>query len=256
MYNLRTYDQWILWGERERSGKMTKIPMGKHGRATSVTNKQCWKSFDQAFNEYLADTKTFQGVGFCFSEEDPFVGIDLDNIRKWNGWEEIVEKLNSYTETSPSGNGLHIIVEGYLPDERSTQKIGSHETGAIEIYDNGRFFTMTLDPIDENHMIINRNQDAIEWLANSIDDKKLVNRIMNSNYARKAQLLWEGRWDVAGYASHSEADLAFCRILSNINAPMHQIDRIFKKTKLMRNKWNEKRGNNTYGKMTIEKALE
>jgi primase-polymerase (primpol)-like protein len=77
---------------------------------------------------------------------------------------------------------------------------------------------------------------------------------MNKPYAKKLQLLWENRFTLAGYASQSEAELAFCRILANNNAPMHQIDRIYRKTKLFRQKWLEKRGNTTYGKATLELA--
>lgn len=53
-------------------------------------------------------------VGFVFTRDDPFVGIDLDHCRdpetgKIKPWAlEIVAKLNSYSEVSPSGTGLHI----------------------------------------------------------------------------------------------------------------------------------------------------
>lgn len=78
-----------------------------------------------------------------FSEDGPFVGIDVDNcvdedgnIKEWA--RELVEKANSYTEISPSGNGLHIIVKGSLPD-------GSikNEEAEIEAYEKDRFFTIT-----------------------------------------------------------------------------------------------------------------
>jgi len=255
MITMRNYNQWVLWSEKERSGKKTKVPLGKNGRATNVTNPACWKSFDQVLEEKLEHPELFDGIGFCFSENDPYLGIDLDDVKKWYGWEEIIEKLDSYTETSPSGNGYHIIVVGFIPGEINARKIGSHETGGIEMYDSERYFTVTLDPL-EGREEIKKNQEGINWLFHTIDDKGLISKLMSKPYAKKLQLLWENRFTLAGYASQSEADLSFVRILSNNGAPIHQIDRIFRHTALYRTKWDEKRGNTTYGKMTLEKGTE
>jgi putative DNA primase/helicase len=63
------------------------------------------------------------GIGYVFSAEDPYTGIDLDKCRdpetgtieEWA--QEIIISLRSYTEISPSGRGVHIIVRGKLPPE-------------------------------------------------------------------------------------------------------------------------------------------
>ena len=53
------------------------------------------------------------------------------------GWaQEIIEELNSYTEISPSGTGVHILVRGELP-------AGRNRKGRFEAYDQGRYFTIT-----------------------------------------------------------------------------------------------------------------
>jgi putative DNA primase/helicase len=111
---------------------------------------------------------------------------------------------------------------------------------------------VTIDPLDD-FTEIKPNQPAIEWLVKGLDDTTVISRILNTDYKDKYISLFTG--NVAGYASHSEADLAFCRILSNNHCPIHQIDRIFRKSKLYRSKWNEKRGNETYGRMTLMKSL-
>lgn len=250
-------DQWILWKTKPtQDGKTTKVPIGVNGRAISITNPRCYRSFTEAQQILEKNTDLFDGIGFCFTEADNFCGIDLDNVNKWNGWKEIVKEFQSYTEISPSQKGLHIICEGFLPNSTGEKahgiKVGSHETGGIEAYDALRYLTVTIDPLD-GFTEVKPSQDAINWLVNSLDDKAVMSRILNTDYREKFIALWSG--NVAGYASHSEADLAMCRILANNHCQMHQIDRIFRKSKLYRNKWNEKRGNETYGRMTLTTAL-
>lgn len=250
-------DQWTLWrrvSRPESHNRETKVPVGANGRPTSITNKKCFKSFERAYNTYINNQDLFDGVGFIFTEEDNFVGIDLDACHRWNGWQEIVKKCNSYTEISPSKTGMHIIMEGATPGESHSFKIGSHEEGGIEIYDANRYLTMSLDTL-ENFTEVIKNQDAIDWIVKTCNDHSVFARIAKTEYSKKVELLFTGRWSGLGYASQSEADLALCRILGNIGCPMHQIDRIFRQSKLMRSKWNEKRGKSTYGKDTLNLAL-
>jgi hypothetical protein len=61
--------------------------------------------------------------------------------------EEIVAHLNSYTEASPSGTGIHIIIRGALPPGRRLQ-------GLVEMYDTARFFTMTGDHIISTPVVV------------------------------------------------------------------------------------------------------
>lgn len=255
METLKTINQWTLWKNKiqmTRKNRPGKVPVGKNGRAISILNTNNWLSFDDAMTTYLQNTDKFDGVGFIFTENDPYVGVDIDAARAMNGWQEIIEKFASYTERSPSKKGVHIITKGYVPGNHAI-KVGDHEHGEIAMYDAKRYFTFTLDTI-KGFEIVRPNQPAIDWLAKTLDDKMLITTITRKEYRNNFIELYEGRWSHK-YPSQSEADLAFCRILANNNAPMHQIDRIFRQTKLMRSKWNEKRGNETYGLMTLKKAL-
>ena len=88
----------------------------------------------------------------------------------------------------------------------------------------------------------------------------LFQTIRNSNAKAKGaangdkfQLLWEGTWQDAGYSSQSEADLALCTLLSFWSGrEKEQIDRLFKQSGLMRDKWNRI----DYREATINKAVE
>ena len=68
-------DQWVLWRRVERNGRATKQPYTPAGTLASSTGPGTWSPFDQAARAY---DDTFDGLGFVFSEHDPYCGIDFD----------------------------------------------------------------------------------------------------------------------------------------------------------------------------------
>lgn len=144
---LRDRRQFVLWKlvrrKNEKTGEVRwdKVPYTVGGRPADTTDLMTWSDFDEAL-EALEDGKHgFRGIGFVFSSADPYTGIDLDDCRdpatgELEGWaEQIVRKLDGYTEASPSGKGVHIIVRGKVPKPRNTKR--------IEAYSAERFFTLT-----------------------------------------------------------------------------------------------------------------
>jgi putative DNA primase/helicase len=136
---LQDYRQWVCWVRPH--GTATKLPISPAtGKAASCTDPATWASYRQA--RAAASRLRLDGIGFVFTATDPYTGIDLDHCRTIRGdlepWAaEVVKRLNSYTEWSPSGEGLHILVKASLPE-----RTGRHSQG-IEIYDSGRYFTIT-----------------------------------------------------------------------------------------------------------------
>lgn len=137
---LKALAQWVVWRWVERNGKRTKPLFNPHdGYAASSTNPTTWGTFDEALAWSSAHPEF--GVGFVFTAGDPFAGIDLDHCRDADTGEiaswarAIIGRLKSYTEVSPSGTGVKIIVRGQLP------RCGKR--GNIEMYDNLRYFTLT-----------------------------------------------------------------------------------------------------------------
>ena len=108
---LRALPQWVafrLIPSQKRPGKTDKIPVNPHnGKNASVTNPETWGTYDQAIDRACSDE--LGGVGFVFTSSDPYIGIDLDGCIEGGELEPwalaIIERLASYTETSPSGNG-------------------------------------------------------------------------------------------------------------------------------------------------------
>ena len=149
---LQKHRQWVVWQAVERtkrdgSVKVTKVPHNpKTGKPASSNRPETWGTFDDACEALLMDGYT--GIGFVFTAGDPFVGVDLDNCFDESGnlrddARRAVDELQSFTEKSPSGKGLHIICKGELPGTgHCDNKAGR------EMYQEGRFFTITADVVE------------------------------------------------------------------------------------------------------------
>ena len=145
---LRVRPQWVVWKAERRNGKPTKVPYCAFDPRTraEVDDPRTWATFERAVAVSPADA---QGIGYVFSVDDPFTGVDLDDacIDARTGElhpaaAEILKRLGGYQERSPSGKGMHAIVAGKLGGDR-------HRTGKtpwdgeFEVYDERRFFTVT-----------------------------------------------------------------------------------------------------------------
>ncbi len=139
--NIRDLRQWLCWRTEEREGKPTKVPYSSlTGRMASSTNPETWANYEDAVR--ACKEHGYGGIGFVFTPEDDLCGVDLDGclnpetgeIESWA--QEIIEELDSYTEISPSGTGVHILARAKLPE-------GRNRKGRFEAYDRDRYFTVT-----------------------------------------------------------------------------------------------------------------
>jgi len=86
-----------------------------------------------------------------------------------------------------------------------------------------------------------------------LDDERVIATIRRSRQAAKFDGLWRG--DTSEYAGDdSAADMALCSILAFYCHNEAQVDRIFRGSSLIREKWDSRRGDSTYGRQTIAKA--
>ncbi|MBT3026926.1 MAG: primase C-terminal domain-containing protein [Candidatus Thiodiazotropha sp. (ex Ctena orbiculata)] len=148
---LQQLDQWLCW-RSENGAKVPKVANGRCKRNASSTNPKTWSSFDEAV--YCAKNNQGFGIGFVFTADDPFIGIDLDNKdddqeldKDHRFW---IDRLDSYTERSPSGKGYHIIVRG--------DQITGFNSSPFEAYSSGRYFTFTGDVVLDR--AVNGNKSA------------------------------------------------------------------------------------------------
>ena len=181
---------------------------------------------------------------------------------------EIVKHLNSYTEWSPSGEGLHILVKASLQDMTGRRSQG------IEVYSSRRYFTITGDHLDGTPRTIEERQVEVLTLISALDrtrhgltepsrhfssvtesDEELIRRAQEAKNGAKFQRLWAG--DLSDYGGdHSRADAALCSLLAYYtNADAPRIDRLFRSSGLYRPKWDRSTAGSTYGWITIQAAL-
>jgi len=145
--DLAERDQWVLWRYVGQGVESKKIPFQIDGHAASSTNPRSWSTMEEV-TAVLERDPSYAGLGFVFSPDDPFCGIDLDDCIEADGtlkpWAQgIVERFaDSYAEISPSGRGLKVWVRGSVP--RGVQGLLA-DGGRIEVYDRRRYFTFTGD---------------------------------------------------------------------------------------------------------------
>lgn len=265
---LQTYDQWVCWRTTTRDGTPTKIPINPAtGTYASVTDPETWADYETAHD--YATHEDVDGLGFVFTTDDPYTGIDLDDARDpdtetIDEWVlDVILRLDSYTELSPSGTGYHILVEGSVP-------AGGNRTGKLEIYDHGRYFTMTGAHVTGTPDTIEPRTDALhaihkEYIAQpetsdeepptptpvEATDKELIEKAMTAANGDKFRRLWLG--DTTGYDSHSEADQALCNLLAFwTGGDQPRMERLFEKSGLVREKWIDRAD---YRERTIHKAV-
>ena len=281
--SLKSLPQWVVWKKESRNGKLTKVPYRarNHTDRAAVDDPKTWGTYDEAVAT-LELWEDVDGVGFVFTKNDPYCGIDLDGCRNPKSGElepwaqEIIRTFHSYAEISATGTGVHIIVQGTLPPR------GRHK-GSVEMYDCGRYFTMTGQHLDGTPETIESRQAELTALhkkifsppnaqrrcaqkaaqkspanpssnGNFLTDDELINKACGDNDGGKFRRLWSGNTD--GYPSASEGDQALCNKLAFYTGKdPSRMDSLFRRSGLYRAKWDEQRGDLTYGQITINKAI-
>ena len=147
---LLEYKQWIVWQYQPNDEKPKKMPLKKSGQSWvkgSSTDESTYMSFEDALQAYENNSE-LDGIGFAITKNDPFVFADFDNcfqdgaLNEWSS--KISTTLDSYTELSVSGSGIHTIVDAdVLAVEQWHCKTKKFHKGDFEIYRDGRFMTFT-----------------------------------------------------------------------------------------------------------------
>ncbi len=273
---LKAMDQWVGWKYVCKGGKWTKAPVDPFsGREVDVTKPAHWYSFDEAYR--LASAQNGIGLGFVLHESDPYCGIDLDDCIDENhvihpAATDYVNRFRSYTEISPSRTGLKIWVLAKKPEGMPCKVNATLWGGAMEVYEKSRFFTVTGDALGGMPSVIADAQAVVDELATGLfakskpvqrsqsapsggfsgDDQALFEQMFASKHGADIKRLYDG--DISKYNNDdSAADQALCNHLAWwTNRDAARMDRMFRGSKLMRDKW-ERQG---YREGTMGKAIE
>ena len=271
---------FVLWREESREDKRgnrqaTKVPYQTNGRHAKPNDPSTWAGFDEVMDVYN-NGGGYDGIGFCLGEGTP-IGIDLDHcccpafdnvILPWA--QDIIERMDSYAETSPSGKGIRIFVNGGpLPCH-------GRKKGPVEIYESGRYLTVTGRHIPGTPTTINHRPEAVialhrQYFGRESEDsvraevlppesdpdiEDRLRKAFASQHGKKIKCLYDGDW--SDYPSQSEADLALCSYLAFwLGKDAGLMDRAFRSSGLMRPKWDVRHSSDgrTYGQSVVEKAV-
>tara|TARA_R110002096_G_scaffold46959_9_gene125580 strand:+ start:1154 stop:3484 length:2331 start_codon:yes stop_codon:yes gene_type:complete len=170
--DLKILDQWMRWTYIERGGKKNKLPIQLDGTVAKSNDPATWTTFWAV--------EPYEKIAFVFSDEDGFVGIDLDdcltvnedgNVELDDRAELILEVFAgvAYAEISPSQKGLKMIARGSKPPGSRC----SDGTG-VEMYDSKRFWTITGQTLSKAHCAINAEsaQSQIDWFVGTFLKKE------------------------------------------------------------------------------------
>src|SRR5258708_4699179 len=214
------------------------------------------------------------------------VGVDIDHCVE-NGQinenaSRIIAILHGYTERSPSGNGIRIMLEGKLPGIMRRR-------GAIELYEDLRYLTLTghhlaqtpndmqprhkeLYGIYQRLFGVPRNEDTQEntgvgdthrpasQLART--DQEVLQKAQQARNSQNFKRYYTGDpslWEGAGAQHRSQSEADFTLVLMLLywtNNDTAQVDRLFRQSGLMRQKWTQPRkGSETYGERILNDAM-
>lgn len=256
---LKDYPYWCCWNSRKMTDKNGEPYYSKEPAKSDGSLGLIWSEKDNLVDfktvVQLYNTGKFKGVGVVLFEDTPLVCIDLDDFENIN--DIPAEKHNltitAYTEVSPSGNGLHLWYKGIKPEWVGTKKNGVEFYGGQQ-----KFLTVTghrydgnaAPDVPEGQRII--DEAAQKYFGTNKRQKKSSNQTNDRNslvqlnddevifklsQRKTAWNLFNG--DTSNFREHDESkfDFALAKDIAKISNDADQIERIMRRSKLYRDKW-------------------
>ncbi|MDP4120710.1 MAG: phage/plasmid primase, P4 family [Bacillota bacterium] len=275
---------WSVWKrETDKNGRITKIPYNpRTGGKAQSNNPDTFTSFDIA----VAATQSGQYSGIGIGIFNDICAIDIDhcvNDGKLSEMaQDIIDTMNTYTEYSPSGEGIRILFTVKDLNYNKTDYYINKQNIGLEVYVAGvtkKYVTVTGNVIsageygdrtDELQSVLNKymkrkkaKQSHSKCLIPISDEVANVGALLDHEVLSKARSAKNGakfnalyNGDITSYNSHSEADLALCNILAFwCRRDIEQMDRLFRASGLYREKWDRRQAGTTYGRSTLETAI-
>lgn len=285
---LKALKQWVCYSlvddgtDKQGNPKKKKVPISPRGGIFAKSNDDStWDTFERAVEG--EERLHADGIGLMFA--NGICGVDIDHCI--DGGElshmaqEIVDTLQSYAEISPSGTGIHILCKGRMPKEP-----GRRNKEGLEMYDTGRYFTVTgnaycdaegnpyplrdctaeIDRIHKKY-IYNPPAQTTETKdtkpvsrggkVRDLSDDEILKIAFNAVGGDKLRKLYDGDYSEAGGdGSHSAGDIALCNKLAFwFNKDKERMDAAFRNSGMMRDKWDRRQSGTTYGSITLDRAI-
>jgi len=263
-------ERWVCWKYEQREGAWTKVPKNPAtGRNAASTNLGTAGNYEEAKRAY--ETGAYNGVGVILHAGSKLAGIDVDHAYSPQTGAQpytaaIIERAGSYTEVSPGGDGLRVLV---YTDKPLLKNIPSNAT-SVEMYHQERFLTITGNHVSVTPTTVIHRTDELAAIHKDVtsDIAAIKKYLSDKANGDKYKRLWAGdfRTDYPDSSpdggDHSSADMAFVSaMLYKCQGDTGQVDRLMTLSGLMRDKWNRGAGTDadgtpqTYGQRTLQAAL-
>lgn len=283
MIELKEQRIWFHWiWEKNKDGNLTKVPKSSRGGSTGTTDNwsHTWATFAEA-EATLAERKA---DGLAFKIPEGYFFLDADDYSLDDPLiQMLLNRFNSYTERSVSGGGIHIYGKcdpakiPFTINKKGEKKLDGayyvkHPTNHLELYIGGltnRFAVYTEDvvwkaPLREcTDAVLStlesemRREDApkekptVIAPGSYLSNDSVIIKASESKQGEKFKALWNG--EIPDGKSQNEADMALCSILAFwCGGDIEQMDRLFRQSCLMRDKWER----DDYSSATLMKAVE
>lgn len=291
--DLRRVDAWVTWELAFIDGKWTKPPYGMYG-IVSTDNPKAWLSFNRAVDE--SAKRDGIGFVFHASHEFAAVDLDgcVSEAGAVDEWAQaIIERLDTYAERSPSRRGVRLLLK--VRDKRGRTKIESSSRGTItvtlpngetmekaikmELFAGSNYCTLTGDVLPGCPDSIEPRQDEFDALWHqceaerearrprrpqgqpggptvALDDDEILSKCATAKNAAKFRRLFDDGSSADYGQDESSADSALACVFAFYTRDEDQIERLMRRSKLSRDKWNRRENGEGYLRRTIGNALD
>lgn len=168
---LKQQDRWLIWEwtRDTEKGKWDKPPLRVDGSSGSSTNSKAWATYQDAMR--ACAMRNYDGIGYAMGKDGcGLIGVDIDNCRNPDTGEltafaqKIVDDMATYTEVSPSGEGVKMWLKGKFDEAQSAQWRSKDKAKDLEVYYKGRYFTVTGHVHGRPMPIANAGQAFVDFM--------------------------------------------------------------------------------------------
>jgi len=265
---------WVLWCYLKRKGIMTKVPFNPNPDLEKMkvdfaasNDSESWGSLELVHHHLKTDIpstnrykkRKYNGAGFVF-DGTGIIGLDLDKVFNEDGtintsFLTVLDAFEgTYMEISPSGRGIHIFIECETMPFKKGRCAKRDDGKEIGIYSEARFFTMTGNKYEKSgdDILSYDAEDVREILKDWITEEKehiQITTVANMSESKIIEIAESAKngekftgffryADYSNYPSRSEADQAFCQMISFYTQDPVIIESIMRHSAMARDKWN------------------
>lgn len=199
------------WCVHRHDGERPKVPHAPGGYKLQWSIPANWINFLEAEKAYLEGLSLpdghkckFDGLGFFISREKDakldVYAVDLDHcidpetglIDQWA--RDLLDRMNSYSEISPSGTGIHVFLRGMLPEGSKNTNDQMKDKNRVEVFVNKHHITITGNQLKSYPATIEDRSEIIAAIYNEVlEVKASKNAEKKKSKITKKRIIYDAR---------------------------------------------------------------